>query len=260
MTSHLTKILLACATAAGLPMLAVTAAPWSAPATGAVTADEPAFTSVQPELLGVANSYSNAWGDYDNDGDLDLAVSIGSGEVRLYRNDAGVLVSVGAQLGMPRAGGQQLRGLSWGDFDDDGFIDLLGGAYLQDKLTVVLRNEGGKRFTDVAAAIGLPIPNRSARQTNWIDYDNDGDLDVYATNRAGDNRLFNNTGGKFTQVFAGVGPSDVRPTVGACWFDMDNDGDLDLFLANQAGATDAMWRNDRTSFTDVAAALGMTGP
>ena len=44
---------------------------------------EPAFTSVQPELLGVANSFANAWGDYDNDGDLDLAVSLGSGEVRL---------------------------------------------------------------------------------------------------------------------------------------------------------------------------------
>jgi hypothetical protein len=48
--------------------------------------------------------------------------------------------------------------------------------------------------------------------------------------------------------------------VGACWFDMDGDGDLDLYLANQSGATDAMWRNDGDSFTDVAPALGMTGP
>ena len=41
---------------------------------------------------------------------------------------------------------------------------------------------------------------------------------------------------------------------------MDNDSDLDLYLANQSGATDAMWQNDGTSFTDVAPALGMTGP
>src|SRR5450830_739622 len=218
------------------------------------------FISVQPELLGVPNSYSNAWGDYDNDGDLDLAVSLGSGEVRLYRNDRGVLVSVGAQMGMPQAGSHELRGLSWGDYDGDGFIDLLGGATAKDKLTVVMHNEGGKHFTNVAADIGLTIPNRSARQTNWIDYDNDGDLDVYATDRSGDNKLFRNDGGKFTQVFAGVGPSDGRPTVGACWFDMDNDGDLDLFLANQSGATDALWRNDGDRFTDVAPALGMTGP
>jgi hypothetical protein len=218
------------------------------------------FASVQPALLAVPNSYANAWGDYDNDGDLDLAVSLGSGEVRLYRNDKGVLVSVGAQVGMPQAGSHELRGLSWGDYDGDGFIDLLGGATAKDKLTVVLRNEGGKRFTNVAAAIGLTIPNRSARQTNWVDYDNDGDLDVYATDRAGDNLLFRNDGGTFTRVFAGVGPTDARPTVAACWFDMDKDGDLDLFLANQSGAADAMWRNDGDRFTDVAPALGLTGP
>ncbi|MHB1096260.1 MAG: CRTAC1 family protein [Gemmatimonadaceae bacterium] len=226
---------------------------------GAKSAAVP-FASVQRELLALPNSYSNAWGDYDNDGDLDLAVSLGSGEVRLYRNDKGVLVSVGAELGMPQAGSHELRGLSWGDYDNDGFIDLLGGATAKDKLTVVLRSEGGKHFTNVAAALGLTIPNRSSRQTNWVDYDNDGDLDVYATDRAGDNRLLRNDGGTFTHVFVGVEPTDARPTVGACWFDMDKDGDLDLFLANQSGASDALWRNDGKSFTDVAPALGMTGP
>ncbi len=220
----------------------------------------PPFTSVQTDLLAVPNSYSNAWGDYDNDGDLDLAVSLGTGEVRLYRNDAGVLVSVGAQVGMPQAGSHELRGLSWGDFDGDGDIDLLGGSTPTDKLTVVLRNDGGKAFVDVAAEIGLTIPGRSARQTNWVDYDNDGDLDVYSSDRSGDNQLFQNTGGKFTHVFVGAGPTDPRPTVGACWLDSDNDGDLDLFLANQAGVADALWRNDGTSFTDVAKQVGVAGP
>jgi hypothetical protein len=222
--------------------------------------NEPPFTSVQPDLLAVPNSFANAWGDYDNDGDLDLAVSLGSGEVRLYRNDNGVLVSVGARLGMPQAGRHELRGLSWADFNEDGFIDLLGGSTSPKMLTVVLRNEAGKRFTDVAAEIGLTIPNRSARQTNWIDYDNDGDLDVYAADRSGDNRLYRNTGGRFEHVFVGAGPTDSRPTVGACWLDIDNDGDLDLFLANQSGAADALWRNDGNAFTDVAPTLGMTGP
>jgi hypothetical protein len=221
--------------------------------------DVPPFVSVQTELFAVPNSYSNAWGDYDNDGDLDLAVSLGTGEVRLYRNDKGVLTSVGAAAGMPQAGSHELRGLSWGDYDGDGDIDLLGGSTPTDKLTKVMRNDGGK-FTDVAAEIGLTIPGRSARQTNWVDYDNDGDLDVYSSDRSGDNKLFRNDGGRFTHVFVGVGPTDPRPTVGACWLDTDNDGDLDLFLANQSGAADALWRNDGASFTDVAAQLGMTGP
>ncbi|MHB1070924.1 MAG: CRTAC1 family protein, partial [Gemmatimonadaceae bacterium] len=101
----------------------------------------------------------------------------------------------------------------------------------------------------------LAVPNSYANA--WGDFDNDGDLDVYATDRAGDNTLFRNDGGTFTRVFAGVGPTDGRPTVGACWFDMDKDGDLDLFLANQSGASDALWRNDGKSFTDVAQALGV---
>jgi hypothetical protein len=219
----------------------------------------PSFVAVQPEMLGVAGSLSNAWADYDGDGDLDLAVSLTSGEVRLYRNDRGTLVEVGAEAGMPRAGGAELRGLSWGDFDRDGDVDLLGGPTRVERSTVVLRNDGG-RFTDVAAEVGLAMPGRSARQTNWIDYDGDGDLDVYATHRAGENLLMRNDGGKYIRVYAGVGPSDPRPTVGACWFDADGDGDLDAFLANQAGAADALWRNDGTAFVDVAPALGMTGP
>ena len=244
--------------AAGVLALIATSRP---SASGRAAADEVLpFMSMQTELFAVPNSLSNAWGDYDNDGDLDLAVSLGSGEVRLYRNDKGVLTSVGAQLGMPQAGSHELRGLSWGDYDGDGFIDLLGGSTPTDKLTVVLHNEAGKKFVDVAAAIGLTIPGRSARQTNWVDYDNDGDLDVYSADRSGDNTMFRNDQGTFTHVFVGVGPTDPRPTVGACWLDMDNDGDLDLFLANQSGATDAMWRNDGTAFTDVAQQLGMTGP
>jgi hypothetical protein len=249
-----------CASAAFvLTMAACSTAPPPPPA-GEPAPGALAFTSVQPELLGVAGSFANAWGDFDNDDDLDLAVSLSTGEVRLYRNDAGVLVSVGAAVGMPQAGSHELRGLSWGDFNADGFIDLLGGSTPTDKPTVVLQNEDGRKFTDVAPAIGLTIPGRSARQTNWIDYDNDGDLDVYAANRSGDNALFRNDDGIFVQVFAGVGPSDGRPTVGACWLDMDNDGDLDLYLANQSGAADAMWRNDGAAFVDVAPALGMAGP
>jgi hypothetical protein len=218
------------------------------------------FKPVQFELFSVAKSLSNAWGDYDGDGDLDLAVSLGSGEVRLYRNDRGRFASVGGKLGMPQAGAQELRGLSWGDFDQDGDIDLLGGATRAERPTVVLRNEAGQRFVDVAAEVGLTLPGRSARQTNWVDYDNDGDLDVYATNRTGANLLLRNSGGRFAQVMAGAGPSDPRPSVGACWLDVDHDGDLDLFLANQAGAADALWRNDGTSFADVALALGLAGP
>jgi acyl-homoserine lactone acylase PvdQ len=217
------------------------------------------FTAVQPALSSGLNSFANAWGDYDGDGDLDVAVSLAVGEIRLYRNDGGRLTSVGAQLGLPR-GGPELRALSWGDYDGDGYIDLLAGPTSKDARSLVFHNEAGKGFREVAEAIGLTLPGRSARQTNWIDYDGDGDLDVHATDRAGANHLLRNDGGRFTRVLEGAGVSDVRASVGACWFDVDLDGDLDLFLANQAGAADALWRNDGDTFVDVAAGLGVAGP
>jgi len=217
---------------------------------------EPAFAPVQRDLLAMPGSLSNAWADYDNDGDLDLAVSLKSGEIRLYRNDKGVLASVGGDLGLPTAG-YEFRALDWGDYDGDGWVDLLAGATAPDKLSAVFHNLGGKSFVDVAREVGLTLPGRSSRQNNWIDYDNDGDLDLYATDRMGANKLYRNDGGRFVQAFAGMGPTDARSTVGACWLDYDKDGDLDVFLANQSGKTDALWRNDGTAFVDVAPQLGM---
>ena len=225
----------------------------------AAPARDPAFAPVQRDLLAMPGSLSNAWADFDNDGDLDMAVSLKSGEIRLYRNDAGVLASVGGAMGLPAAGGE-FRALSWGDYDSDGWMDLLAGSSLPEKPSAVFHNLAGKSFVNVAAEIGLTLPGRASRQNNWIDYDNDGDVDLYATDRVGANKLYRNDGGKFTQVFAGAGPTDARSTVGACWLDYDKDGDLDLFLANQSGKTDALWRNDGTAFVDVAPKLGLDTP
>ena len=225
----------------------------------AASAKEPPFASVQPELLGMPGSLSNAWADFDNDGDLDLAVSLKSGEIRLYRNAKGALTSVGGTMGLPTAGGE-FRALSWGDYDGDGWIDLLAGSSLPEKPSAVFRNLGGKSFVNVAADIGITFRVRSSLVFNWFDYDNDGDLDLYATDRMGPNKLFQNDGGKFVQVFADGGPTVFRSTVGACWLDYDKDGDLDLFLANQSGKADSLYRNDGSAFVDVAAQLGMDQP
>lgn len=222
-----------------------------------VSAQDIGFTSVQHEMFAVPGSLSNAWGDYDNDGDLDLAVSIKGGEIRLYANEGGTFTRVGHQMGLPQSG-DEIRGLSWGDYDADGDLDLLGGSnvFPTPSRTYVYRNDASV-FVEVAQEIGLAIPGRISRQSNWIDHDNDGDLDLYAADRAGTNRLYVNENGQFTLAERGTAPVDPRRTVGACWFDLEGDGDLDLFLANQSGDSDALWRNDRGRYTDIAPQTGM---
>ena len=224
---------------------------------GATTPPDPAFTPVQPGDFAIAGSLSNSWADFDNDGDLDLAVSLKTGEIRLYRNDDGAFTNIGPALGLP-VSGAEMRGLSWGDYDNDGWFDLYAGATRTTEANLLFRNEAGRSF--VRQNLAPVAPGRSARQSSWVDYDNDGDLDLFTADRAGPNALFRQDAGRFVRVGAGQAGDDVRPTVGACWFDYDRDGDLDLFLANQAGATDALWRNDGDRFVDVAPALGMARP
>ena len=65
----------------------------------------PPLTPVQEDMFSVPGSLANAWADFDGDGDLDFAVSLKGGAIRLYRNDGGSFVDVGPQMGLPGADG-----------------------------------------------------------------------------------------------------------------------------------------------------------
>lgn len=224
-----------------------------------VSAQAPVFEAVQPETFSIPGSLSNAWADFDGDGDLDLAVSLKGGEIRLYRNDGGRFTNIGPQMGLPGADGGEYRGLAWGDYDNDGKLDLFAGSSLPKYPSRLFRNLGD-RFEDVAPALGLTLLGRSSRQNNWVDIDGDGDLDLFVTDRIGANKIFRNDGGKFVQIHVDSPITSARSTVGACWLDYDQDGDLDLFLANQSGKEASLFRNDGDAFVDVAADLGINNP
>ncbi|MFN8061437.1 MAG: penicillin acylase family protein [Vicinamibacterales bacterium] len=218
----------------------------------------PRFEPVQPELFAIAGAESSAWADFDNDGDLDLFVGFRGQMNRLYRNDAGHFVDVAAAVGVADA--EETRVAAWGDYDGDGHVDLYvgfaPGARTHNKL---YRNDGdGRHFTDVAVGLGVDGAGTS-RQAAFVDYDNDGDLDLFVAYRDSPNTLFRNDGGRFTDVTASSGIGDPRRTVGVVWFDMDQDGDLDAFVANQNGDNDGFYRNDGGHFVDVAKTLHMDG-
>lgn len=222
----------------------------------ATYATPPDFSARQVELFSVPGSLSNAWADFDADGDLDFAVSVKTGAILLYRNEEGLFASAGVAAGLPESG-DEIRGLSWGDYDGDGDLDLFAGSntFPVPSRSYLFQNQGDGTFREVAEEVGASTPGRFSRQANWVDVDGDGDLDLYATNRAGFNQLLLNDAGRFESAGFASGAFDSRRSVGACWFDHEGDGDLDLFLANQSGDSDALLRNDGGRFVDIAPEL-----
>jgi hypothetical protein len=215
------------------------------------------FELVQPEVFGASGGQANAWADVDNDGDLDYFVAFRGRPNRFYRNDNGTFRDVAKDVGL--ADDQETRAAAWGDFDADGDADLYIGFADPKVPAKVYRNDAkGTRFVDVAKTIGVTL-HGVARQPAWIDYDGDGDLDLFAAFRDVPNRLLRNDRGTFVDVTNESGIGDPRKTVSAVWWDFDRDGDLDLFTANQEGEANGLYRQTAGKFADVAAEFGVTG-
>jgi hypothetical protein len=213
------------------------------------------FEPVQPDLLALGGAFVNAWADFDGDGDLDLFVGFNGTPNRLYRNNRGILVDVATEVRVDDA--RPTRAAAWGDFDGDGDADLMigfapgGGPILK-----LYRNERS-HFVDATADAALVRDSGAVRQPTWIDFDGDGDLDLFVAFRDRSNALFRNDVGRFVEVGEAVGLADRRRSVGAVWFDYDADGDLDLYVANMDGDANGLFRNDGARFVDVATEAGV---
>jgi hypothetical protein len=128
-------------------------------------------------------------------------------------------------------------GASWGDYDNDGDMDLFMG-YSSGGPSYLFQNNGDGTFVE-ASGHGLGIYDGRSFAGVWGDYDNDGDLDIYLWLRDSQSPdsakgfLFENLGdGSFSRVTTGVIAEDTCTTTAAVWGDFDRDGDLDLYLAN----------------------------
>ena len=199
------------------------------------------------------NSIGGAWGDYDNDGDIDLQVSTFQAADRLYRNNGnGTFTNDAVAAGVADAGEAQAS--AWADFDEDGYIDLYITRNSQANL--LYKNNGNGTFTDVGGAAGV-ADAAQGRGTSWADYDDDGDLDLYVTQSASANLLYRNNGNStFTDVAAAAGVNVANGFNSLEWADYDRDGDLDVYLVAETAANSLFRNNGNGTFTDVAVAAG----
>ena len=211
-------------------------------------------------------SYGAAWGDYNGDGLIDLFVSYMDNPDVLYRNKGGgIFEEVSLEAGIPDAEGSAAEGAVWGDYDNDGDLDLFvanGCEPDPDYPSFFYRNNGSGTFTEAAEETGLSFIGQTVG-TAWADYDRDGYIDLYvgllASAPNAGNFLYRNIGdGTFTNVGAEAGVNDQRDSNGGVvWADYDNDGDPDLYVANR-NQPNALFRNNGDgTFTDVGATAGL---
>lgn len=230
---------------------------------------------VAPQLeLPLVPSGGATFVDFDNDGDKDLYV-LNLGPNRLFRNDGGVFVDITETAGVGDAGKGETA--SWGDYDNDGYVDLYvanwgcsacappGAPPEEGSLDRLYRNRGDGTFEDVSHLLGYGPRTGAGFTAVFIDYDNDGDLDIYLANDKGAigpdgvpirrNVLWRNdgpseTGWRFEEVAIAAG-ADLRiDSMGVAVGDLNNDGWLDLAVTD--GGPLHLLRNTSGAFTATA--------
>ncbi len=216
--------------------------------------DNTPFSDINANLPGIY--YSNlAWGDYDNDGKLDILFtgrdSSDNRISKVYRNTGSGFSDIGANLT-----GVDYGSVAWGDYDHDGKLDILltGDISPDHPITKVYRNTGSG-FSDIGANLSGVWVSSAA----WGDYDNDGKLDILLTgaDSSGNfiSKVYRNTGSGFSDIGANL-PGVVYGSV--AWGDYDKDGRLDILLTgvdSSANYITKIYRNTGSGFSDIGANL-----
>jgi tetratricopeptide (TPR) repeat protein len=236
-----------------------------------------------------------AWGDYNNDGWLDLVVT-SYDAIILFRNDHGQMVR-DKSFSSPKG---FWAGAAWGDYNRDGYLDLyvcgyvkykydarnsgttseqfgmdvpysLNPASFEPERNLLFRNNGNGTFTEVAKDLGVANPDGRSLVALWHDFNGDGWPDLYVANDISENKLYINRHGKFVDAGKDAWVEEYRGSMGLAAGDFDRDGDDDLFISHWIAQGFALYQNlleeqrdkggkSELHFTDVAATDGIGQP
>ncbi|MEA3476167.1 MAG: FG-GAP-like repeat-containing protein [Candidatus Cloacimonadota bacterium] len=197
------------------------------------------FTSITngPIVEDMNFTQNGVWGDFDNDGNLDLMTTSCMGTY-LYRNNGD---GTFAEMYILNEG--YYKGVACADYDNDGNLDVFLTKYVMGGANNALyRNNGDGTFTRIIEG-AIVNDGGSSPGGSWGDYNNDGDLDLFVPN-TDINFLYQNNGdGTFTKITEGPIVIDEGTSRSGSWGDFDNDGDLDLFVTNGYGENNFLYEN-----------------
>ena len=221
-----------------------------------------------PVQIGSYITHGAAWGDYDNDGDDDLYFSNGEEGFQwvnhLYRNNGNGTFTKDTLAGDIVTDQFTSGGISWGDFDNDGDLDMIVGdpfthgsfSTNYSKVTLYVNNGNGTFSSGSYPTLTDEETTRSKVGAFWGDWNNDGFLDTYVSNAnflgTGTNHSLytNNNDGTFTEESNNLA-NGTSARAGGSWADFDGDGDLDLVTISGAiGQKTVLWVNTGTDFVD----------
>jgi len=220
------------------------------------------FTNVIDDVgigdVGVLGQTS-AWGDFDSDGHQDLIIANTDflpPNVFLFKNNGnGTFTDVTIESSIFDI---PLRSVAWGDYDNDGLLDLAVGTIAAGAPPILYKNLDGISFEDVSTEAGITAVGGVTTHTIWVDYDLDGDIDLFDT-KNGVSMLYSNQGdGTFIEASSETNLGEFLITNSAIWCDFNNDGFPDPFLAND-GENRFYINNGGADFTDITVVAGLSG-
>ncbi len=227
---------------------------------------ELSFVSISLPAIDMYGDYGALWGHFNNDDQLDLMyMGHGNGPLMLEQQENNTFNDVTAKSGIKNfdwvyPSQADRHGGSCGDFNNDGHVDLFithgagKGATLGLKFDELLQGHGDFTFTDVTDSAGTLNATGRGRTGTWVDYNNDGWLDLYVANFDTDNVMYQNNGnGTFSDVTEAVGLAHVQTR--AAWADYDLDGHVDVMLS---WPLKLMRNNGDGSFEDTTALLDVS--
>jgi len=200
--------------------------------------------NVTPALDNSASDGST-WGDYNNDSYPDLFVANWWNKPNLLYSNNGNSTFTFEDKSIPSFEPSYSETASWGDVNNDGYLDLLVCNSSGESKNFLYLNNGDGRFTKVDTG-KITEDQNTSRNIDWIDLNRDGYTDAFIVNETNENNslYINNGDGSFTKNIEPAIANDGGESFGSSWGDIDNDGDFDLFVANHGNQKNFLYINE----------------